>query len=93
MFLAVHAPYEALSPAAVSALVARSLKRAGVRTTHRGAHVLRHTAATRMVRAGATFKQVADVLGHARIETTTIYAKLDVDTLARVALPWPKAAS
>ena len=93
MFLAVHAPYDALSPAAVSALVARSLKRAGVRTAHRGAHVLRHTAATRMVRAGATFKQVADVLGHARIETTTIYAKLDVDTLARVTLPWPKAAS
>jgi len=42
-----------------------------------------------MVRSGATFKEVADVLGHARIETTTIYAKLDVDRLAEVALPWP----
>jgi site-specific recombinase XerD len=46
-----------------------------------------------MVRAGATFKQVADVLGHARIETTTIYAKLDVEALSQVALPWPEAAS
>ncbi len=93
VFLAVHAPYGALGAGAVSCIVARALQRAGVQTAHRGAHVLRHTAATRMVRAGATFKQVADVLGHARIETTTIYAKLDVDTLARVALPWPEAAS
>ncbi len=93
VFLAVHAPYAVLSAGAVSCIVAAAIQRAGVQTAHRGAHVLRHTAATRMVRAGATFKQVADVLGHARIETTTIYAKLDVDTLARVALPWPEVAS
>jgi site-specific recombinase XerD len=43
-----------------------------------------------MVRAGATFKQVADVLGHACIETTAIYAKLNVEALARIALPWPE---
>jgi site-specific recombinase XerD len=42
-----------------------------------------------MVRRGVGFKQVADVLGHSLLETTTIYAKLDVDTLHRVALPWP----
>jgi len=93
VFLAVHAPFRALSASAVGSIVAGALRRAGVQTAHRGAHVLRHTAATLMVRAGATFKEVADVLGHARIETTTIYAKLDVDTLARVALPWPEAAS
>jgi site-specific recombinase XerD len=54
-----------------------------------GAHVLRHTVATQMVRRGAAFKEVADVLGHVDLQTTAIYAKLDVDTLARVALPWP----
>jgi len=42
-----------------------------------------------MVRRGATYKQVGDVLGHALLATTAIYAKLDVETLARVALPWP----
>jgi site-specific recombinase XerD len=52
--------------------------------------VLRHTAATQMVRRGATFKQVADVLGHARLETTAIYAKLDLNGLSRVALAWPE---
>jgi len=93
VFLAVRAPFGALTASAVGSIVARALQRAGVQTARRGAHVLRHTAATLMVRAGATFKQVADVLGHARIETTTIYAKLDVDALARVALPWPESAS
>jgi site-specific recombinase XerD len=93
VFLAVRAPFGALTASAVGSIVAGALQRAGVQTVHRGAHVFRHTAATRMVRAGATFKEVADVLGHARIETTTIYAKLDVDTLARVALPWPESAS
>ncbi len=42
-----------------------------------------------MVRNGASFKEIADVLGHACIDTTFIYAKLDVDNLAPVALPWP----
>ena len=51
-----------------------------------------HTLATHMVRQSATLKEVADVLGHARLETTAIYAKLDVDTLRGVALPWPGVA-
>ena len=42
-----------------------------------------------MVRRGVGFKQVADVLGHRLLETTNIYAKLDENTLHRVALPWP----
>jgi site-specific recombinase XerC len=42
-----------------------------------------------MVQRGVSFKAVADVLGHARLQTTAIYAKLDLDTLAAVALPWP----
>jgi integrase len=53
----------------------------------RGAHLFRHTIASQMVNAGATFKDVADVLGHQSLSTTSIYAKLDLETLARVALP------
>ena len=53
-----------------------------------GAHMLRHTAASRMVNGGASFKEVADVLGHRSLQTTGIYAKLDLDALAGVALPW-----
>lgn len=55
-----------------------------------GAHALRHTAATRLLRAGASLKEIAEILGHRSIDTTAIYAKVDdVERLAGVALPWP----
>lgn len=54
-----------------------------------GTHVLRHTAATRLHRAGADLKRVADILGHRSIDTTAVYAKVDLDRLAATALPWP----
>ena len=53
------------------------------------AHVLRRSLASRMLNAGATLKQIADFLGHTSIDTTTLYAKVDLATLSRVALPWP----
>lgn len=75
--------------AAISRLVKRRLARAGVKLPGRiGAHLLRHTAASRMVNGGASFKDIADVLGHRSLQTTALYAKLDLDTLAGVALPW-----
>jgi integrase len=63
------------------------LVRAGI--VDRGVHALRHTAATTMVNGGASFKDVADVLGHQSLATTLIYAKLDLRSLMQVALPWP----
>ena len=54
-----------------------------------GTHVLRHTAATRLQRAGADLKRVADILGHRSLDTTAIYTKLDLGRLTEVALPWP----
>lgn len=59
------------------------------RIVDRGVHALRHTAATAMVNGGASFKNVADVLGHRSLATTLIYAKLDLRSLSQVALPWP----
>jgi site-specific recombinase XerD len=56
-----------------------------------GTHVLRHTAATRLHRAGADLKRVADILGHKSIDTTVIYTKVDNERLSGVALPWPAA--
>lgn len=57
--------------------------------TH-GTHVLRHSLATGMLAKGATFKEIADILRHRHIETTAIYAKVDLNGLAHVALPWPE---
>jgi site-specific recombinase XerD len=89
VFLTLTDPARILQAAAVSAIVRRNLVRAGIplgRLT--GAHMLRHTAASRMINGGAGLKEVADVLGHRSLQTTGIYAKLDLDALAAIALPW-----
>lgn len=54
-----------------------------------GTHILRHTAATRMVQGGATLKEVADVLRHHCFDTTQIYTKVNLPELRLVAIPWP----
>jgi len=78
-----------LSGNTVSAVVVRALDRAGVQSPLAGAYVLRHTVASRLVRRGASLKEVADFLGHRSLDTTAIYAKLDLTALREVALPWP----
>lgn len=65
----------------VSNVVKRAMKRAGVETPAKGAHVLRHTAATQMLRHGVPLDQIGLVLRHRRIDTTAYYAKADVDLL------------
>jgi site-specific recombinase XerD len=90
IFLRCRPPYGPLKRSSSVTAVAKShMERAGVSTVGRAAHALRHTAATGMVSRGASFKEVADVLGHQCLVTTAIYAKLDVGRLAEVALPWP----
>ena len=74
---------------AVGGIVRREMKRANIAQRSTRAHLFRHTAATQMVRRGASFKDIADVLGHQSLQTTAIYAKLDLANLSQVALPWP----
>ena len=74
---------------AISYIVRQAFTRAGLKLPRMGAHVFRHTAATQMICGGASFKEVADILGHKSIDTTGIYAKLDIKSLASVVLPWP----
>jgi integrase/recombinase XerD len=74
----------------VSEVVARALRRAKVDARLGRAYVFRHTVASRLVQHGASLKEVADFLGHRSLDTTTIYAKLDLPALRRVALPWPE---
>ena len=73
----------------MSYIVRRACARAGV--TAAGAHRLRHTAATQMLRAGGTLAEIGQVLRHARPGTTAIYAKADVLALSPLARPWPGA--
>ena len=68
--------------------VRRAYARAGLDPRLTGTHVLRHTAATRLLRTGASMKEIADVLGHRSLNTTAIYAKVDWAALQSVALAW-----
>lgn len=79
-----------IDASSVRAAIRRGFERAGLKVRSKGTHVLRHTAATNMLRAGATLKEVSDVLRHRSIDTTAIYAKVDLPRLAEVAMPWPE---
>jgi integrase/recombinase XerD len=87
VFLASRAPGGGLSPAAVKSVVRRACLRAGV--PEAGAHRLRHSAATGMLRAGAPLAEVGQVLRHRSLSTTAIYAKVDHGALSQLAMPWP----
>jgi integrase/recombinase XerD len=90
LFLRWRPPFRPLrSSVSICTLIQKLLRRAGVSVHRPGAHVLRHSLATQMVVGGGTFKEIADVLGHQSLATTEIYAKLDLGSLAQVAMPWP----
>lgn len=93
LFVRARAPFRAFANhCAVSVIVERALHRSGVKCPSRGAaHVLRHSAATSMLRHGASLQDIAAVLRHRSIDTTQIYAKVDVTTLGQIAQPWPGA--
>ncbi|MCK0505394.1 tyrosine-type recombinase/integrase, partial [Aromatoleum anaerobium] len=93
LFVRARAPFRAFANhCAVSVIVERALHRSGVKCPSRGAaHVLRHSAATSMLRHGASLQDIATVLRHRSIDTTQIYAKVDVTTLGQIAQPWPGA--
>ena len=93
VFVRDRAPLDApFTTAIVRHAVRMAFARCGL-TRHRGTHVLRRTTATQMRGAGASLKQIADVLRHRSLDTTTIYTKIDRPQLATVAAPWPGGVS
>jgi site-specific recombinase XerD len=92
IFLRARAPFRAFSDSgAVSLLVKKVMRRAGVICSSRGAaHLLRHSAATSMLRQGASLQDIAALLRHRSIDTTQIYAKVDFPALQEICQPWPE---
>jgi site-specific recombinase XerD len=74
----------------ISSVVKRLMQRAGIVAPVKGAHVLRHTAATEMLRHGVPLEKIGLVLRHRGIDTTAYYAKADVTLLKQIAQPWPE---
>lgn len=91
VFLCVRAPLGPVSSSVVSQIVRAACTRAGLERV--GAHRLRHTAATAMLRAGASLPEIAQVLRHERLETTAQYARVDRGALRELARPWPGSAA
>ena len=88
VFLTDAAPIVPLSRVTVKCIVRRALSRAGVDSPHRGAHVLRHSAATAMLRHGVSLAGVGAVLRHRSPSMTALYAKVDITLLSEIAQPW-----
>lgn len=91
VFVRVKAPPRALTPPGVSQVVVGAARRAGLGQI--GAHRLRHTAATELLRAGAPLVEIGQLLRHRAELTTAIYAKVDRDRLRELARPWPGGAA
>ena len=93
VFLTARAPHRPVNNGTVSQIAHTALVRAGVDSPNHGAHVFRHSAATAMLRQGARLASIGAVLRHRLPDTTLQYAKVDVASLAEVAMPWPEVRS
>jgi site-specific recombinase XerD len=90
VFIRMRAPLRGLAgPTAVDCVVRRALKRAGLTPEFKGAHLLRHSLATDLLRRGASLTEIGQLLRHSQPTTTQIYAKVDIAALRGIALPWP----
>jgi integrase/recombinase XerD len=90
VFLRSKAPVRGfLTQCAIGSIIRHALQRTGIQAPTTGAHQFRHALATQMLRHGASLTEIGEVLRHRSLQTTTIYAKVDLNALRTLALPWP----
>jgi site-specific recombinase XerD len=90
VFIRMKAPHVGFSTSvAICDIVRRALRRARLQPGRKGAHLLRHSLATQMLRGGASLTQIGQILRHQLPQTTEIYAKVDLTALRALAQPWP----
>lgn len=90
VFLRSRAPFDGLKGSSdIGQIVRRALQRAGIELDFTGSHQLRHALAVDMLRQGVSLTEIGQVLRHRSPEATRRYAKVDLDGLRAVALPWP----
>jgi site-specific recombinase XerD len=90
VFVCMRAPQRELGgPSTMTTIVRRALVRADLHPALKGPHLLRHSLATSLLRAGATLGEIGEVLRHRFASTTEIYAKVDFEGLRSLAHPWP----
>lgn len=91
LFLRVLAPHVGFaSGCAITMIAKQALDRAGIHGyAHHGAHLFRHSLATGLLRSGASFDEIGQLLRHESTDSTRIYAKLDIEKLRTLSQPWP----
>lgn len=93
VFLCARTPRRGLSNSStVSTIIRRAIERTGLLTPSRGAHLLRHSLATTLLRRGAPLAEIGSLLRHRSPDTTLLYAKVDLPPMREIALPWPGGA-
>ncbi len=89
VFIRMVAPFRGLARAvAIDCVVRRALKRAGLNPDFKGAHLLRHSLATNLLRRGASLSEIGQLLRHKQPTTTQIYARVNIEALRGISLPW-----
>jgi len=94
LFVTERAPHRPFKDSQIlNAVLQEAFARAGLTppTPYVGAHILRHSLATNLVRGGASLEEVSETLRHRSRSTTLLYARLDLDGLRTIAQPWPGA--
>jgi len=89
VFLRARPPFEPIAAGTVASTVRRACRRAGIAEV--GSHRLRHTAACEMVGAQVPLARIGQLLRHRSLQSTAIYARVDLDQLRLLAQPWPRA--
>jgi site-specific recombinase XerD len=93
LFIRDCAPLRGLNRAgAIATIVRRAVRIAGLKLARAGAHLLRHSLATEMLRRGASLDEIGEILRHRSADTTAIYAKVDLTALRSLAVAWPGGA-
>ncbi len=91
VFIRMRAPIRGFKDSTtVSTIVRRAVNRSGLNTPTRGAHLLRHSLATGMLRKGASMSEIGELLRHRSPRSTEIYAKVDIEGLRSIARSWPE---
>ena len=92
VFLRSRAPFDGLrSSSDIGQIVRRAIRGAGFELASTGSHQLRHALAVDILRQGAQLTDIGQVLRHRSPDATRRYAKVDLEALREVALPWPGA--
>ncbi len=90
VFITVRAPIRGFTKSCgIYRIVYRQFKKAGLRPPQMGGHILRHSLATNMLNKGASIGEISDILRHKDLSTTQVYAKVNLNSLRKLAQPWP----